>query len=60
MILNPEGSCSLTCADYRKTYVANCQQGSICASNRARKCNGVLRDCHGMADNLDICPSVSF
>lgn len=60
VILNPEGTCTLTCADYKKTYIANCQQGSICATNQVRKCNGVLRNCHGLSDSVDICPSVRY
>lgn len=55
VVLNAEGSCALTCADYRKSVVSQCFPGSICETNRQRTCNGVLRNCHGISDNLDIC-----
>lgn len=57
--LNAEGSCTLTCADYRRTRVSNCMPGSLCETNQQRRCNGALRECHGIADSLDICLAVS-
>lgn len=61
--LNPDGSCSLYCHDYKKTQSYNCDKRSICGANyldhNKTRCNGEIYDCDYFGRLSMYCPNVS-
>lgn len=62
--LNSDGSCVSNCVDYQNTKQYKFRPGTLCGeapANQRRKfvCQGRIRGCHTMDDELSICQSVS-
>lgn len=62
--LNADGTCTLTCADYQNTKQHQCRPDTLCAlvnpeQRKKLECNGRIRGCYGLEDELTICPSVN-
>lgn len=61
--LNAEGSCALTCSDYQNTKHHACNADTLCAGLKPENrsiigCKGKVRGCHGIDDNISVCPAV--
>lgn len=61
--LNPDGTCTKYCTDFKQTKNYDCKPNTLCADtnldrNKTR-CEGSIRDCDYFGPTFSYCPNVS-
>lgn len=58
--IDPEASCSGTCADFTRTRSYDCQSGTLCGEQHidrvSTRCNGTVLNCDYVDGDLSACP----
>lgn len=62
--LNPQGSCTPYCNDFKETKNYDCKPNTLCAANslnqKKSRCDGSIRDCDYFGPKFSYCPNVSW
>lgn len=61
--LNPDGSCTSYCTDYKATKNYGCKANTLCSKNyldqNKTRCDGTVRNCDYFGPTFEYCPNVS-